>query len=52
VLGTIVNFVDYINANMPLGQDLDKISPIIIDALYSAAANYAWMVRESGDDVY
>ncbi|KAN0093658.1 hypothetical protein V8E51_016842 [Hyaloscypha variabilis] len=52
VSSTIVNFVNHINANTPLGQDLDRISPIIMDALYSAAANYAWMVRESGDDVY
>ena len=52
VSGTIVNFVDHINANTPLGQELDRISPIIMDALYSAAANYAWMVRESGDEVY
>ncbi|KAH8793261.1 hypothetical protein BGZ57DRAFT_869998 [Hyaloscypha finlandica] len=52
VSGTIVNFVDHINANTPLSQELDRISPIIMDALYSAAANYAWMVRESGDEVY
>lgn len=31
-------------------QDLDRVSPIILDALYSAASNYAWMVRESGDE--
>ena len=52
VSSTIVNFVDHINANTPHGQDLDRISPIIMDALYSAAANYAWMVRESGDEDY
>jgi hypothetical protein len=52
VSGTIVNFVDHINTNTPLGQELDRTSPIIMDALYSAAANYAWMVRESGDEVY
>lgn len=52
VSSTIVNFVDHINGNTPLSQELDRTSPIIMDALYSAAANYAWMVRESGDGVY
>lgn len=25
-------------------------SPLIMDAVYGAAANYAWLVRESGDE--
>ena len=50
--GSIVNFVDHINANTPLGQDLDRLSPIIMDSLYAAASNYAWLVRESGDVMY
>jgi hypothetical protein len=49
---SIVDFVDRINATTPLTHDLDRISPIIMDALYSAAANYAWLVRESGDESY
>jgi hypothetical protein len=49
---SVVVFVDSVNAATPLPQDLDRISPIIMDALYSAAANYAWMVRESGDELY
>ncbi|RDL42470.1 uncharacterized protein BP5553_02449 [Venustampulla echinocandica] len=30
-------------------QDLDSVNPIIMDALYSAALNFAWFVRKSGD---
>lgn len=45
-----VEFWDRINAAMPLPHDLDRINPIIMDALYSAASNYAWIVRESGDE--
>jgi hypothetical protein len=52
VSSTIVNFVNHIDVSTQNLQDLDRISPIIMDALYSAAANYAWMVRESGDEVY
>jgi hypothetical protein len=52
VSGTIVNFVNHIDVNTQNVQDIDRVSPIIMDALYSAAANYAWMVRESGDEVY
>jgi hypothetical protein len=49
VSASIVEFSDQINNATPLPHDLDRISPIIMDALYSAAANYAWLVRESGD---
>jgi hypothetical protein len=49
---SVVDFVDRINAATPLTHDLDRISPIIMDALYSAAASYAWLVRESGDESY
>ena len=52
VSSSIVNFVNHIDVNTQTVQDLDRISPIIMDALYSAAANCAWMVRESGDEVY
>jgi hypothetical protein len=46
---SIIDFVQQINAATPTQSDLDKISPIIMDSLYNAAGNYAWMVRESGD---
>lgn len=29
--------------------DIDRCSPFIFDALYAAAANFAWIARESGD---
>lgn len=50
VSASIVEFAEQLNAATPLQQDLDRASPIIMDALYSAASNYAWMVRESGDE--
>jgi len=46
---TIVEFADRINESTSTPEDLDRLSPIIMDALYSAATNYAWLVRESGD---
>lgn len=49
---SILNFVNHVNANAQVLPDLDRISPIIMNALYSAAANYAWMVRESGGELY
>lgn len=49
VSDSIFDFAEKLSAAAPLPQDLDKISPIIMDALYSAASNYAWWVRESGD---
>jgi hypothetical protein len=30
--------------------DIDRVSPFIMDALYASAANFAWIVRESGDE--
>lgn len=47
---SIVEFSDRINKATPSPHDMDRVSPIIMDALYSAAANYAWLVRESGDE--
>lgn len=46
----IVEFAEHIHAATPQPQDLDRVSPIIMDALYSAASTYAWMVRENGDE--
>ncbi|RFU26774.1 hypothetical protein B7463_g9567, partial [Scytalidium lignicola] len=45
----IVEFAERLNTVMPLPQDVDRISPFIMDAMYCAAANHAWWVRESGD---
>lgn len=50
VSSSIVEFAEKITRVTPLPQDLDRVSPLIMDALYSAAANYAWLVRESGDE--
>lgn len=50
VSGMVLEFSDRINAATPLPHDLDRINPIIMAALYSAAANYGWFVREGGDE--
>jgi hypothetical protein len=47
---SILDFSEQVNAVTSTLQDLDRISPIIMDSLYSAAANFAWLVRESGDE--
>ncbi|KAF8851607.1 hypothetical protein BDZ45DRAFT_631464 [Acephala macrosclerotiorum] len=52
VSGFIVEFSNRINANTPMPHDLDRVSPIIMDALYSGASNYAWLVREQGGEKY
>ncbi|CAL3973622.1 unnamed protein product [Diplocarpon coronariae] len=50
VAASIIEFAEQLNAATPLGPDLDRVSPAIMDCMYSAAANYAWMVRESGEE--
>ncbi|KAH8813234.1 hypothetical protein F5884DRAFT_787818 [Xylogone sp. PMI_703] len=45
----IQEFSEQLNSAMPLAQDIDKVSPFIMDALYCGAASHAWWVRESGD---
>ncbi|PQE03212.1 fungal specific transcription factor protein [Rutstroemia sp. NJR-2017a BBW] len=52
VSNSSVEFADKLINGTPTQQDLDKVSPLIMDALYSAASNYAWLVRESGDQQY
>ncbi|TAQ83545.1 hypothetical protein B7494_g8129 [Chlorociboria aeruginascens] len=47
---SMVEFAHQINIATPLAEDIDRVNPLIMDALYSAATNYAWMVRESGDE--
>jgi len=47
---SILDFSEQINAVTSTPQELDRINPIIMDSLYSAAANFAWLVRESGDE--
>jgi hypothetical protein len=48
VSASIKEFAEQIIAHTQHSLDIDKISPFIMDALYAAAANYAWLVRESG----
>lgn len=49
---SIVGFAERISHATQNPQDLDRLSPIIMDSIYAAAANYAWLVRESGDENY
>jgi hypothetical protein len=50
VARSVVDFAEQLNAATPLPQDLDRISPLVMDSIYSAAANYAWLVRESSEE--
>jgi len=50
VSSSTVEFAEHINNATPLPEDMDRVSPLIMDALYSAASSCAWMVRESGDE--
>jgi hypothetical protein len=48
VSASIEEFAKQIIARTQHSLDIDKLSPFIMDALYAAAANFAWLVRESG----
>lgn len=41
-------FAEQIITQTSHSLDIDRICPFIMDALYAAAANFAWLVRESG----
>lgn len=43
-------FADRIIERTSHSLDIDRVSPFIMDALYASAANFAWIVRESGDE--
>jgi hypothetical protein len=43
-------FAEQLVARTPYVQDVDRVSPLVMDSLYSSAANFAWFVRESGDE--
>lgn len=48
---SIIDFVDKINATTPAIQDLDRVSPLIMDGIYSGALTLAWLTRENGDEI-
>jgi hypothetical protein len=50
--GSILEFAERISFATQHPQDLDRLSPIIMDSIYMAAANYAWLIRESGNENY
>jgi hypothetical protein len=50
VSASIVEFAKKLDLATTGMQGLDRLSPIIMDALYSAASNNAWFVRESGNE--
>jgi len=47
---SIKEFSEQIIARTHHSLDIDRVSPFIMDALYSGGANFAWVVRESGDE--
>jgi hypothetical protein len=50
VSASIAEFAKKLDLATPNMNDLDRLSPIIMDAIYSAASNNAWFVRESGNE--
>lgn len=50
VASSVVDFAQRINAATQDPRDLDRLSPTIMDSIYAAAANFAWLVRETGDE--
>jgi hypothetical protein len=50
VSASIAEFAKRLDLATTSMQDLDLLSPIIMDAIYSAASNNAWFVRESGNE--
>jgi hypothetical protein len=50
VTSSISDLVDHVHGATQSPQDLGRVSPIVMGAMYKAAANYAWMVRENGDE--
>jgi len=49
VSNSVVEFTDHINSTAPSPHDLDRVSPLVMDSLYSAASYHAWQVRENSD---
>lgn len=47
---SISELVDRVNKATPLPQDIGRVCPVIMGAMYKAAASYAWMIRENGDE--
>ncbi|KAI9764835.1 MAG: hypothetical protein M1840_007981 [Geoglossum simile] len=40
------------NPSSPTTYNIEQTSPLILDCMYQAAANYAWLVRETGEREY
>jgi len=49
VSNSVVEFTGHLNTATPSAHDLDRISPLVMDSLYSAASYHAWQVRENSD---
>ena len=47
---SISEMVERVNNATPSPQDLGRVSPVVMGAMYKAASNYAWLVRENGDE--
>ena len=49
VSSSIVEFSKKLVAAVHAPEDLARVSPVIMESLYAAATNYAWVLRENGD---
>jgi len=50
VADNIRDFSGQVILQTPHSLDIDRVSPFVMDSLYAAAANFAWDVRESGNE--
>lgn len=46
----LVIFTDSITKVVEFTRNIEKVSPIIMEAVYSASCYFAWMVKETGDE--
>ncbi|KAG9241397.1 hypothetical protein BJ878DRAFT_520904 [Calycina marina] len=46
---SVVDFAKTVDSAAPEAQDLDRVSPLVMDCLYQTASHHAWRLRESGD---
>jgi hypothetical protein len=50
VSNSIKDFSEQISQRPTNSLEIDRVSLFIMDAIYAGAANFAWVVRESGDE--
>lgn len=50
VSSSIKEFSDHLTLQTTNNLDIERVSPFVVETLYTAGANYAWDVRETGNE--